>query len=179
MAVALNVSHETDVDEAVEMIWTAVLAGTYKNPGEAARALWHTFEFSANDLAFLGLFGLIRKAQDDQRHTRRGSDEEGHRRPSIGYGAPHGKKQWAKYLALTWAYQAADGGNLPLLEFAAADLEALASRSRVLAESYESRADWAESAQALLAEHGVGRVRELPRDVLETLNASCEEVFST
>lgn len=180
MAVALRPDvATTTADEAVEAIWGAVVSGEHKTVADAARAMWHGFRFSDDELSFLALYGLIQKANDDQRHTRSLTDGDGGRRPAIGYGAPHGKKQWAKYLALTWTYKNAAGEQLPLLEFTVVDLDAFAARTRKLAESYEARADWAESAQALLVQHGVEHVRQLPSDVLESLNASCGEVFSS
>lgn len=161
-------------EQAVDLIWKEVFAGRSSYVAEAARALWPRLRFKEEDLLYLALYGLSEMAAHEQRLRRA---EGTGPRPAIGYGAPHGKKKWDAYLALTWPYQGSDGQQRALLDFTADDLAAIEQSFSGMARAYGRRAKWAKKTRSLLAEHEAERVRDLPEGVLAQVEASALEMI--
>lgn len=77
------------VDDAVEIVWSKVMAGEYANVSQACRDLWRGLRLSSDDLAWLALEGFAHVAQAQQASIK---TTPGSTRPSIGFGSQHGKR---------------------------------------------------------------------------------------
>lgn len=172
MTVVARIERTVSTDEAVELIWERVLAGEFADSAEAARAMWHSFSFAADDRDFLALYGLIELAKKEQRQTRSYESP----RPALGWGVPHGRK-WDQYIALTWVYAGADGSAKPLFDFDDADVAAFTVAWATAEDAARRRREFGELIARHLKEHEVKRVRDLPLAVLAEVNQAALEAM--